>query len=1292
MKAYFAAVSLTAGLLSLPVCVSALEPLPEFKAPLKKIESGREYTGPVKFDPQNLTFHYGSKKIAVQQNGTVGIYSGTRQLAKAVLFISTPFKKYQRTTDVKKVSGKFGKPGMHVREVRTTGDSVVIEGALPWNVPGKEPVFRKWKLEAGIHNGKQVRIRAEYELPEKNTFDTDAGIIVTFYEAKECSAGKLGSWIPGRKSSCSSPRPAPIQISYPSAADDFTLIPSKWRAWALGNASDHLRLDFTNTPGKAEMNVVIDPGKAFEENYTIRNASEVMKFMDDLTVPVRGKNLIPNPYFAVRNRFLLPAGQDDAWDADFYSTDAKFGRYSWAKPGWNHCFANIPLDAGDYVLSYYAKGKGKVTVMVQSIADRSMHFLRKEVDSPGKWTRYELPFRHAAESAVFLLINIPEPVVLTDGFQLERGKKATAFEAPAVEAGETRPFFFRSGEGITLEFELSTLEKEVSGTGEMSIKNFFGETVFTQTFRFNAAAGQYPKLRFKPGRLPDGVYVVKLDYGGFAATHGPGGMIGHSRAPEQFYRMAVMPVLKNTHQTARVFSLGYEGHREVRTYVSEKYLARLQAIGIASQAHCRGMTPEVQRTFLKYGVVPFDLGLDWRGDSKALEQRFPKLKNLPKGRHWFFLRDKSKHYNDARFGILPDYRLTGGWNEAYRKKFVETVVHEVRKFPKYPAYYFASEGPHEVKDDAHYPEMFAAFREAVKSVYPDAWVYEGGEPNMDLDKGIPYTEKLLRRLKGKAKTDFVNAHTYTKDQRKLYPNFRGFVAMLKRNPDYAESKIALAEGMHFYPYHISRWNTEPVCWNGEGWVGPAPSYDLGWREKISAAYYARAWLVYLTEFRRLWCGTAGATSTGNFVLDASMSPRAFQKIPNTLGVLLGNPKRYIGDFTFAPGTKCLVWEDGHGCPLAAVWNEDPALDNGYKDAPKAKLDYPGAEYIDLMGVKRKPPENGEFALSSFPLFIRGKKGDFDNFTKALSAAVLDDPDRLPCRLGFEIVSADRVKLTLTNQVSRELKGTLTVFGKEHAFTIPRTGESSLLVQLPKPIRADQTDCIQIPCICKTGGRTFSRDLKLHCFMVKKFTGDWSRIPAIRLNRLTTPGKPFADGNFSASYQLAWDKEKLFLRVQVKDDVFSPGSKPGYRLNDDVLQVFFDTRCSALRTGKEGYDDDDYEYGFMPTADGKRCEVWRARSPDIQLTLGIGAPKDNSPAPEIPAKFIRTSDGYIYEAEFPANYLLPMKLEAGYNFAFGLSAADRDRKKEIENGLSNASKPGADCRNQPQLWPVGILAE
>ena len=1263
------------GLAALLQAGFALEQLPSFKAPLKKTESAQEYTGAMQFDSKNLTFHRGSKKVVFQQDGTVCIYSGSQMLGKASLFISTPFKMYQYSKGINKNSGKYDGQGMQVREINTTADSLVINGMVPWNAPGDPLIALGWKIEAKIQNGKKVLIQVEYESPKTGKYRSDSGMFARFPGVQEFSAGKLGSWLPGEKVQIRSAKAAPIQLKFKNPADNFTLVPSGWRAWCLG--SEQLRFDFVRTPGLAKMSIVIDLGKGFQENQ-IKNAFEVMKVMDDLVVPARGKNLIPNPYFAVPHRFSLPVDLEDNGKESSYSTDAKFGRYSWKRQGSHCALANIPLDAGDYVFSFYAKGKGRVTATVQTVGRGSTQHLRAKVNSPDKWTRYEFPFHQARESAVYIPLTIYQPGLLIDGIQLEKGKKATAFEAPAVEAGEAKEFFFRSGNDVTLEFELSTLEKAVSGTGEMSLKNFFGEIVAKQKFKYSVSAGKYPKIAFKLGKIPDGIYVVKLDYGG--------------KAPEQFYRMAVMPFLKNSHQTAKAFALGYEGHMAIQDKIWEPYLARLQKIGVASKAHCRAMTPAVQKTFYKYGVVPFDLGIDGRGNNKILELMFPDLKNLPEGHMWSFIRDKSKFFRVKGGGLIPHYKLMGGWSEEYRKKFIEVVAKEIRRYPKYPAYYFASEGPHEVKDDKYYPDWFAAYREAVKSVYPDAWVYDGGEPGMGVYSGVAYTENLLRRLHGKVVSDFVNAHTYTKNLRELYPNFRGLVAMMKRNPEYADSKISLAEGMHFYPYHISRWNTEHICWNGEGWRGGAPSYDLGWHEKLSAAYYARSWLVFLTEFHRLWCACSSASNTRNFIMDSNLTPRAFQKIPNTLGVLLGNPKRYIGDFTFAPDTKCLVWEDEHGHPLAAIWNEDPIVDSGWKDAPMAKLDYSGAEFIDLMGVKRKTPEDGRFAVSPFPLFIRGEKGDFDRFTKALSAAVLDDPDRLPCHIGFEIMPGNQVKLTLVNQVARDLKGTLKIFGREHAFKIPRTGETSLLIDLPKPIRSDRVESIPIPYLCRIGSQTFSKQLDLHCFGVKKFTGDWSRIPSIRLNNKAGKNRSFTDRNFSASYQLAWDEQKMYLRVKVRDDVFSPGSKPGYRWTDDILQVFFDTRCSAIRTGKQGYDDDDYEYGFMPTADGKRCEVWRGISPDIQLTLGIAAPKNNTIATEIPAKFSRTKDGYIYEAEFPRDYLLPMKLEKGYNFAFGIYAADRDRGKTIENALSNATKPGAGCFNRPQFWPMAVLTE
>ncbi|MBR4665357.1 MAG: hypothetical protein IKO93_15940, partial [Lentisphaeria bacterium] len=851
---------------------------------------------------------------------------------------------------------------------------------------------------------------------------------------------------------------------------------------------------------------------------------------------------------------------------------------------------------------------------------------------------------------------------MIDGMQLEKGKRATAFEAPKVEAGAIGDFFFESGKKIDLKFELSTLEKAVSGQGKLSIRNFFGEEVFRQDFNYDLDAGKYPELTFDPGKLPDGIYIVKLDYG--------------KAAPAQFFRFAVMPFLKNTHKTARIFSQIYVGPAMNRK-PSERFLARQQAIGIGIEGHSGVMRRERLDAYAKYKVLPFDLHIGSRTGSEVMKKLFPELKDVPAGRTWFLVQDIAT-YSWAYKGLLPDYRLVGGWNEEYRKKFQAEVAGQVRKYPKRFAYAFGSEWPHEIKDDPHYIDLYIAFREAVKSVYPDALVYEAGDCNMDIKGGTSYYDELLTRMEGRTVTDFASAHTYVKDIRDLYANFRAFVEMLRKHKGYENCRMVFPEGMHFYPYNIPVWDMEQVCWMGEGWRGAVLSYDLGWSEKISAAYFARCWLIFLTEFERVWCATSSASNTGNNYMDDDLTPRAFQKIPNTLGILLGNPKRYLGDFTFAPETRCLVWEDEKGRPLAAVWNEDLAVNAGSKDAPLARFDYRGAEYLDLMGVKRKPSVDGEFPVSPFPLFIRGKAGDCENFVKAISKAVLNDPDKLPCRIGFELKSAEALKLSLINPLARELTGKLNIFGRKYDLAIPKLGEQTLEIKLAAPIRNGQLEKLTVPYECVIDGRTVKQNLELNCFAVPKFGGDWKKIPAIPLTNKVGKNRNFTAQDFSAAYQLAWDAKKMYLRVTVKDDMFAPGSTAGYRWNYDVVQVYFDTRCSAMKKGGKTHDDDDYDYGLMPTADGKNCEVWRALSPDIQLTLGVGAPKNNTLAPEIPAKFTRTDNGYVYEAEFPADYLLPLKLTAGYNFAFGIYAADKDKGKGTDKGLSNTTEPGSGC--------------
>lgn len=100
--------------------------------------------------------------------------------------------------------------------------------------------------------------------------------------------------------------------------------------------------------------------------------------------------------------------------------------------------------------------------------------------------------------------------------------------------------------------------------------------------------------------------------------------------------------------------------------------------------------------------------------------------------------------------------------------------------------------------------------------------------------------------------------------------------------------------------------------------------------------------------------------------------------------------------------------------------------------------------------------------------------------------------------------------------------------------------------------------------------------------------------------------------------------------------------------------------------------------------------WRNLQPDIQLTLGTTAPRNKAFEPEIPAKFTRTAGGYVYEAVFPAKYLLPIRLKKGSAFGFSLFVNDRDDAGGNVKSCLTLTPDGTGSYNNPHLWPVMLL--
>ena len=295
----------------------------------------------------------------------------------------------------------------------------------------------------------------------------------------------------------------------------------------------------------------------------------------------------------------------------------------------------------------------------------------------------------------------------------------------------------------------------------------------------------------------------------------------------------------------------------------------------------------------------------------------------------------------------------------------------------------------------------------------------------------------------------------------------------------------------------------------------------------------------------------------------------------------------------------------------------------------------------------------------------------------------------PFQLSEKISGDGALELMLKNELSNTVKGTLTVGEKAFSISLKPGETSTLKASLPEPVSDSAVKEIKVPLTWSDGRSTVRKNYTFSAFFARPFTGDWNKIPSIRLtNRIRKRAKD----DFDASFQLAWSTDHLHLRITVKDDKLVAGEGNFHRYKFDSAQVYIDSRCTARRNNKKSYDDDDYDYTLMPTKDGKRLEIFRQVSPFMQYTLGTAAPKDNTIVTEFGGKFIRIPTGYIYEVAFPAPYVRPVELTGGWNMGFGLLVSDCDKGPRADQSLSLSTVPGKGCYNAPHTWPIAVFAD
>ena len=1045
-----------------------------------------------------------------------------------------------------------------------------------------------------------------------------------------------------------------------------------------------------------------------------------------------GRNLLPNPSFerGLEGYHILHTDCLMKWDWKPYvlqSDEVHTGRYALQldalkdKAFWGddyrrlRCTVNLTthavvLDPGTYTYSIYAKGeKGcqtKLNIWIPNFKNGSSFAapgreMVGEFDLTPEWKRYSLPFTLKTGRPVMLNINASNSTrksckVWIDDIQLEKGSKPTPFAPPPAEGRllTSEPENFVSADRrVNGRMQVTTAKPGISGEALIQVKNFFGETLLRKSFPFKSDAKGCAEIALPLDELPGlGIFVVRADY-----TLADG-----SKAYEH-HRYTRMKYLNNTHPRKNIFSYDYSMPELHYNFLN--VLDRWKKLGVGAK-HYASKKPEVFAAMRKYGIEPTFVSMvsyirDWgmtHPTGFCLLGSEDIVKDNING-----IRLKA---DDPRI-LVRDFHLDGNGKitPEYLAKLRKAVCAKAKNYSHIKKWLWGGEfiahfpgdwwGKNLTpRDKAHmHAQLLTAFAAGVKDADPKAEVLQDAPCNMSPEGGIAETDLLLQEC-GKLglKFDIIAIHPYrfSPEAPDLDADTVALFKMLKKN-GYDRDKVTVlwSEMMHWGPFDFPSWNVKASSWGSQRWFGYLLSYDMGWTEKRTAAWFMRAFLVGL-KFNIP--ATAGCMYN-NFAMDVMMTPYASQLAANTLGNLLGDSV-FKADIRFAPFIRAYVFEDAKKRPVAAVWCHLDKVDWGSIDAPVAEADFGNIleSVTDMTNSPRSfAPGKVKFAVSGFPLFFRGKPGTLKQMTAALSQAQIVSGEGISTvEVAVRPAGPEQAKVDLKNFVSAPFKGTLN--GKR--VEIPGSGAGSVLLPLPQKLTDSRIAAEKFDLKLQSdAGTAFSYRQSFDSFLVRHVpdsadfkTVDWNKIPAVRLTR--TNGKTAISGDF----RLGWNVAGFFLQVQVKDSKFVHVEYPETRLrwNNDCVQFYIDTLADARLKGK-GYDENDYDYAIYPNAKGDSAIVFRHHTVEEQLGLGTQAPRDNTVAKDIPCSFSSRGGVLTYRVFIPAKYLLPLRMQKGLPFGFGLYVPDSVAPGKLAGALTLA-EDGKGCFNRPHLWPLALLAE
>jgi hypothetical protein len=918
----------------------------------------------------------------------------------------------------------------------------------------------------------------------------------------------------------------------------------------------------------------------------------------------------------------------------------------------------------------------------------------------GEWKRYAFTFEVKQAMPLEMHLNAASlekdksnVKVWIDAIQLEKGDSPSDFAPPAAEGRlltSDPENFISATEKIQGRMLITTGKRNSAGSMALTVKNFFGELIFDGKFDFVSDGRKVAEVALPLDELPGlGVFVLRAEY-----------RLEDGTEAYDFHRYAKVDFLTEDRPLKKMFALDY-GLPELHFNFLDN-LSRWRKLGVGSKQHHHIFRKDVWDTEREYGVEP--------------EQSFMMsfLRDKDRNRIGFCIIDDEKtdayvQADDPRILVRDFYFDSNGKiTPEYLAKFKDAAKLVAAKYPhirqwclagelaaKFAADWWSESGTAAEFTRIH-AQLLKAFAEGVREGNPGARVFQDDPCNMRPEGGIAETARLLAECtRIGLKFDLLAIHPYrfSPESPDLDADTKTWFKMLEEH-GYGDVPTIWPEGMHWGPFNIPQWGTDSSTWGGvpRTWPGALLSYDMGWTERKSAAWYARAWLVALKYSDRILGATAGNTYN-NCYMDIMLTPYAAQLVPNTLGHLLGDA-HFQKDIRFAPFIRVFVFSDSQNRPVAAVWCHLDKVDNGAVDAPVAEADFADSleSVIDFMNSPRAfSAGKFRFPVSSFPLFLRGKPGTLATMTAALEQALVVSGEGVsPLAVSANPLNEREALLTLNNFLSHDFKGRL----NGQPVSVPGSGSTSVKLPLPARLRADKVTALPLPArIDADSGASYSYDLSFEALLAKKVPAtadfssiDWSGLPS-------TPFERNSGDKTSGSFRLGWNSAGLFVEVTVNDSTFVhvEYEKTEQRWNNDCLQLYIDTMANARTRSFKGYDEDDYDYAIFPNAAGDGSIVFRYRSVEQQLGLATEAPRDMSIAEDILSSFSNRNGVLTYRVFIQAKYLLPMRLEKGWCFGLGLYAANADQPGKVDSALTLSSE-GGGCYNRPHTWPAVLLVE